>query len=290
MEIFNDTTIDFGIVTALRIERDAVLERLDSYEKVQEDRQIFSYYRGRLNLPNSTQAYQIALVMGLDMGNEESTLAAQALLQRWQPRNLIMVGIAGGVPGKVALGDVVVAKYCYYYELAKQTPDGEQQRGKQFPCSRLLYDRALNYDSDAWIDHIDVVCPGTDTGSSQLRFGPIASGEKVVADSERLAELRRHCPELLAVAMEGAGVALAALNHVDKPEFLEIRSVCDFADEHKNDDWQPYAANAAAAFLVSFLRSRPLQPLASNANQPIPPSSSDDKFKYDVFLSHNSQG
>jgi nucleoside phosphorylase len=34
---------------------------------------------------------------------------------------------------------------------------------------------------------------------------------------------------------------------------LVIRGICDYADEHKNDDWQGYAAATAAAFGKEFL-------------------------------------
>jgi nucleoside phosphorylase len=37
-------------------------------------------------------------------------VATTRVIQRWQPEHVLMVGIAGGVPGKVALGDVVVAE------------------------------------------------------------------------------------------------------------------------------------------------------------------------------------
>lgn len=35
---------------------------------------------------------------------------------------------------------------------------------------------------------------------------------------------------------------------------LVIRGTCDYGDEHKNDDWQNYAAITAAGFTKEFLR------------------------------------
>jgi nucleoside phosphorylase len=34
---------------------------------------------------------------------------------------------------------------------------------------------------------------------------------------------------------------------------LVIRGVCDYADSHKNDIWQPYAAAVAAAYAKKLL-------------------------------------
>jgi nucleoside phosphorylase len=36
---------------------------------------------------------------------------------------------------------------------------------------------------------------------------------------------------------------------------LVIRGICDYANKHKNDDWQRYAAVAAAALAKDYLNS-----------------------------------
>ncbi|MBD0347138.1 MAG: SAVED domain-containing protein, partial [Coleofasciculus sp. Co-bin14] len=186
-------------------------------------------------------------------------------LNRWHPSNVLMLGIAGGVRGKVELGDVVVAKFVFYYELAKLTLEGEQLRPNQFPTDQLLYTRAYVYEATEWKGMIEVLRPGhiSETSLPNVHFDPIASGEKVIADEETIPKLVKVCPKLVAVAMEGAGVARAARNypHGQPPRFLEIRGICDFADPNKNDDWHDYAANAAAAFAVGWLRDRPMPPL-----------------------------
>lgn len=108
--------IDFAIVTALKIERDAVLSRLDEYKVIKEDFEPQVYYHGYVSIPGTTQRYTVVVTMLLDMGNDEAATATTRLLQRWQPVNLFMVGIAGGVRGRVDLGDVVVAKFVFYYQ------------------------------------------------------------------------------------------------------------------------------------------------------------------------------
>ncbi len=262
----NDS-VDFAIITALKVERDAVRERLDNCEIVQDDFDPLTYYSGRVNIPGGDEYYTVILVGLLNMGNNEAAVATTKLLQRWEPKNLMMVGIAGGVHGKVDLGDVVVSQFCHYYEMAKLTDEGNQQRPEQFPCDRLLYSRAYAYEVSEWKGHIGIVRPGTVVQIENLlpdvHFGPIGCGEKVIADTKTLPWLLQDCPKLLAVAMEGAGVARAATSHVNPPRFLEIRGISDFADAQKNDDWRVYAANAAAAFTIGLLHSRPIPPLAA---------------------------
>src|SRR5712692_1429608 len=118
--------IDFAFVTALPIERDAILRRLERREMIQDDFEPLTYYRGQISVPATGESYEAAIVMLLGMGNDEAAVTTVRVIERWQPAYVVMVGIAGGVPGKVRLGDVVVADFVYYYELAKRTPKGEQ--------------------------------------------------------------------------------------------------------------------------------------------------------------------
>ena len=261
--------LDFAFVTALPLERDALVRRLEGRETVQDDFEPLTYYRGHISVPTTGEYYEVVVVMLLGMGNNEAAVSSVRVIERWQPAYVLMVGIAGGVPNKVALGDVVISDFVYYYELGKQTPKGNQRRAQQFLSDRLLYGRALAYEAGEWRSDITLARPGTaqaNTPFPKAHFGVIGSGEKVIADAKALSQLLKECPRLLAVAMEGAGVARAAAQQPHPPSFIEVRGICDYANEVKNDDWQPFAAEAAAAFTVGLLRSRPVPPSEANTN------------------------
>jgi hypothetical protein len=51
---------------------------------------------------------------------------------------------------------------------------------------------------------------------------------------------------VLCVEMEAAGL-------MDSFPCLIIRGICDYADSHKNKQWQPYAAAVAAAYMKELL-------------------------------------
>ena len=153
--------IDFAFVTALPIERDAMLRRLEGLEVVQDDFEPLTYYWGQISVPATGERYEAVVIMLLGMGNDEAAVSTVRVVERWRPAYVTMVGIAGGVPGKVAFGDVVVADFAYYYELAKRTPKGEQRRAQQFFSDRLLYGRALAYESSEWRGDITIALPGT---------------------------------------------------------------------------------------------------------------------------------
>lgn len=258
--------VDFGIVTALRIEREAVLERIDEgFEKIPEEKGGLTFYLGQVTIP-SGGCYSVVVVQLLGVGNDESAIGTTRLIERWQPRHVLMVGIAGGVRARVALGDVLVADAVHYYEPAKLTSDAELPRSQTLPTSRLLLGRAQAYELTDWKSDIRLSPPNCATGdvkTPNVYFGTIAAGEKVIADTNALAKLTDANSRISAVAMEGAGVAKSVLSEHPSPEFIEVRAICDLADEHKNDDWQPYAANAAAAFVIGFLRDCPVPSLSS---------------------------
>jgi hypothetical protein len=73
-----------------------------------------------------------------------------------------------------------------------------------------------------------------------IHYGLIASANQVLKDSRQRDQLARDLG-VYCVEMEAAGL----MN--DFP-CLVIRGICDYADSHKNNEWQGYAAVVAAAY------------------------------------------
>lgn len=257
-----DEQIDIAIITALKVEREAVVDRLHGVEKRQIDDEPLTFYVGTLALADGAE-YRVLAVQARDMGNNAAAVATTRTIQRFNPQCVLMVGIAGGVAGKANLGDVVVGQYTHYYEFAKLKPEERENRPQQQPSDSLLYARAQHYDETDWRGDIRQPSPDELGFHPDVRFGPIACGDKVVESESELQQIREHCPKMLAVAMEGWGVALAVADDGRAIRFLEIRSISDQAIPGKNDDWHAYAANAAAAFCIGLLKTTPFRPLAS---------------------------
>jgi hypothetical protein len=95
-----------------------------------------------------------------------------------------------------------------------------------------------------------------------VRDGPIASGDKVVAVEDFLAQHRASWPQLIGVEMEAGGVAAACFQAARPPGFLMVRGVSDHAEEAKGADdveqWRAYACDVAASFLVALLDAGPI--------------------------------
>jgi hypothetical protein len=97
-----------------------------------------------------------------------------------------------------------------------------------------------------------------------IHFGRIASGDVVMKSGI-------HCDQIalkekvIAFEMEGAGVR-------DNFPTVVIKSVYDYADNHKSKKWQQYAAAAAAACMKAFLEEwktadRPLEQMGTSSTK-----------------------
>lgn len=252
--------IDFLVITALPVERNALLRLLVSPAKIQTNG-CPTYYLSTVPAYGRDGSYRVAVTMLSQIGNVEAARRTVQAINDLNPDYILMVGIAGGVPSRVGLGDVVVATEILYYELAKRYREGLQRRPRVYPVDPLLLDRAQNYNDTTWPNLVSIERPdGKGTEVPKVAFGPVAAGEKVVADSGFVADLIESSPTLTGIEMESYGVAVAAAHSADRPRFLAVRGVCDFADSSKNDIWHAYAAESAAAFTIGFLRSGPVKP------------------------------
>ncbi|MEI5519154.1 hypothetical protein WB401_39195 [Streptomyces brasiliscabiei] len=243
-------SVDVVVLTALALEARAVVQALsDCSEHV---------WRRRTLRVGDVNGLRV-LVFPMDcMGNVGSAEAATRVIGIWNPAYLLVVGIAGGARNDgdgPYLGDVLVADQVVGYEPGKAQPGGLERRYEVYRPDHRLLAAAHGLEQRNWAGHLVTPRPDGQTGriQPQARFGPVLAGEKVLADDSTMENLRSHWPKAIGAEMEGLGVAVASYR--GGPGFLLAKAVSDFADTAKNDDWQPYAAEAAARFAVALLRN-----------------------------------
>jgi nucleoside phosphorylase len=89
----------------------------------------------------------------------------------------------------------------------------------------------------------------------RVHYGTIGSSNLVIKDGISRDRLRDDL-HILCVEMEAAGL-------MDEFSCLVIRGICDYADSHKNKQWQPYAAATAAAYAKELLSIIPAQEIVA---------------------------
>lgn len=217
-----------------------------------------------LTLQGDTQAYFETRFLSSDgtpqrlirarqtqMGMTAASALSTKIIYQFRPRYLIMVGIAAGVALKELeeqiYGDVIVADSVWNYEFGKFVPasDGIISFGsigfQPRPASLEIPSHILPYVRAA------IESP---ENQNHVYIGPIASGSSVVANSEVLAkQIHSQQRETAGLDMEAYAVAYAAANApAPRPTALIIKSVCDYADSKKSDQYQKFAAYTAAEF------------------------------------------
>lgn len=250
--------------------------------------------------------------------NPAATVAAQMVSTFPSIKFGLMVGIGGGIPPKVRLGDVVVSAPVgsfpgvVQWDFGKAKDGGFERTGSlNNPPSSLLTAitkletkrEMVGYKIPEYLDELkrkwprlaprylksdslkDIlfradcshVCQSTanhgvtsnddyesEEGEScrfcdktkvikrksrdmRVHYGLIASGNQVIKSATHRDKLNKDLGgHLLCIEMEAAGL-------MNNFPCVIIRGICDYADSHKNKEWQEYAAAVAAAFAKDLL-------------------------------------
>lgn len=248
---------DAVILTALEEEHTAVARALGDCD--------VQRWRGRtLHIGKVGALEVLAFPMG-GMGNTGSAQAATLVISVWNPAYIILAGIAGGIRESgddLRLGDVLVPDRIVGYESAKIRLEGPEPRYEVLRPDWELLQTARGLDPRDWA--LGIAAPRPDGYGGRVIprafFGPVFSGEKVLADGTTIARLREDWSKAIGVEMEGLGAALASYR--GGPGFLMAKAVSDFADDTKDDNWHAYAAESAARFVVAVLKNASVQPEA----------------------------
>jgi nucleoside phosphorylase len=174
-------------------------------------------------------------------GNLHAAIAARDAIATWNPEYVILCGIAGGFRAQHQhLGDILVPRQVVNYETGKLSNGKFEHRYEAYHASHKLIKAAEFAQRTSWWARIPPELAGRRPDKLNVHFGVLASGEKVIADKEW-------------GEMESLGVAHAAYDV--EPAWGVVKAVSDFADSHKRDNWQPFAAATAAAFVVAMIEA-----------------------------------
>lgn len=226
----------FGIIAAMEEELKALLLALEDKKEVVVLGK--TYYEGRIG------QHEVVLVQS-GIGKVLSAMSVAILAETFGVDAIINTGSAGAVSEGLAIGDVVIADRLVYHDV-DVTAFGYaygQMAGQE------LYFLA---DSDLMAKLQAVLAQE----GQESHLGLIATGDSFIADPDRVAAIKHHFPEVLAVEMEGAAIAQAA-QAAGKP-FLVIRAMSDTAQGDANitfDEFILEAGKRSAQTLLALLKS-----------------------------------
>ncbi|KAF2846472.1 hypothetical protein T440DRAFT_471752 [Plenodomus tracheiphilus IPT5] len=119
----------------------------------------------------------------------------------------------------------------------------------------LLFKAAYDHDHGATCDQCSVKSrqprPKRESGAEVVvHYGTIASGNQVMKDAAERDRVSAELGGVLCFEMEAAGL-------MNSFPCLVIRGISDYADTHKNYQWQAHAAGTAAAYAKELLSTIP---------------------------------
>jgi len=247
---------DIAIVTAIKVEYDQVTTMLEeaSYIKVKGDSTCYKagYFK------NNSIKLKVIVAMQHQMGIAASTALTMKMIVNFKPQYISMVGIAAGKKGEGNLGDIIVPFEVWNYGSGKISEDNQDTYKLLFkPDPKYLslstdIKELLSKDYSRILNNIEKEWKGNKPKTSlQLIKGPMACGSIVVQDEKIIKEyIDPHNRKVKGLDMESYGVFYAVENsYKPKPNLIVCKSICDFADKEKNDNYQNYAAYTSARFL-----------------------------------------
>ncbi|MFY9071764.1 hypothetical protein [Aliarcobacter butzleri] len=212
-----------------------------------------------------------------DMGMVESATYTTKMIHLFKPKYITMTGIAAGIKDNdIEVGDIIIPQFNWNWQAGKFKTtyrdefDNENNKFRnkistffdkdmrQKELSSTLYDivtQELEPNKVFYEDLFKNFCseyrsysiPILRENSKRSRYPKIItekmlSGSAVVADINLINEIKQR--KVVGLDMEAYGVFYAAKK--SKTEPIIIKSICDFADEAKDDEYHIFASYASA--------------------------------------------
>lgn len=214
-------------------------------------------------LPNDEQIYDVAtferdgkeysLVHAKisEMGMTAAAATAMKLIYTFRPRYIIMVGIAAGIAKteyeEQMYGDVIVPDVVWNYSAGKFV--SPEKANIVYGNLGFLPRSTAEPIPEEIVPYLRQAVESPDN-PCHAYIGPMACGSTVVASQELLEkQVYSQYQHSAGLDMESYAVVYAA-NHASdpKPTPIIVKSVCDFADNKKSDDYQRFAAYSSCEF------------------------------------------
>jgi nucleoside phosphorylase/CheY-like chemotaxis protein len=262
----NENNQDVAIITALSSpEFEYVLSAYDNWSRIDIVGDITKYYTTEVSFNGKN--IKIVAACADHMGMTATTSLTTRICMHFKPKYIFMAGICAGVRGNdLNYGDIVIAEQSWDYGSGKmkEVKDVDGTINRIFePDARPIQ---LSLDLVAKMNHFlrddsirIKIQSGWKSGKKpeyvlKAKLGPVASGAYVVASDLVMKDIKFNQRKLVGVEMEAYGLYYAAQHSPfgnTKP--IMIKSICDFGDAEKHDEFQEYAAYTSAQFIRQFI-------------------------------------
>lgn len=254
---------DVAIITALAEPELKEVKRISSnWEKLNIPTDSTCYYATTLS--KEDVKIKVVIAHAPQMGMCAASTLTMKIIENFRPQYLIMCGIAAGVKDgdNLKVGDILIADEVW---------DGASGKIKTTETDESLFlpdyrHKVLNEDMKDMLSNIklerrylDDIYKSYPTSNKpklilDMHIGPMASVPAVIQNKNEIDKIKAHSRKLIGIEMESYGVFYSASNSSrPKPIVISIKSISDFADEHKSDNFQEYSAYTSAQFAYKII-------------------------------------
>lgn len=202
-----------------------------------------------------------AVVVFSRWGKVAAATTATCLITKFNVKEVIFTGVAGGIGTNLSTGDVVVATTLYQHDMDAR-PLFPRHEIPLLGVSRLETNTALRSEcvqaSRAFLtEDFESQVPPPIRQEFHIRTpkfieGEIATGDKFFADKAELDALAARLPSVCCVEMEGAAVAQVCFEH--QIPLAVIRTISDAADESAVTDFPKFINRVASVYSHGILK------------------------------------
>lgn len=218
-----------GLIGAMAMEVETLLSKLESPQEQEIAGIVFT--QGKLSgVP--------CVVAQCGPGKVNAAVCGEIMMQRFTPRMLLNLGVAGGIGPQVKIGDIVLGTHCVQHDM--DTTSAGDKKGEVFLRRGAESLGVVEFPCDPKAVEVLTRC-GESLGMG-VHTGPIATGDLFVADPVKCQEIGGAF-SALACEMEGAAVAQVCFMH--SIPCVVLRAISDNANDEAKVDFPTFARASA---------------------------------------------
>lgn len=226
-----------GIIAAMEEEMQEIKNIMTNIEEIKHKNIIF--YKGKL-------LDRDCIIVQSGVGKVNAARTTQLLIDKFDIKEVINVGSAGGIKTNINYGDIVIGKELVQHDF-DITAFGHDKGyitnlGKSFYSKENLITKAYEVMKKIANDQYNIY------------IGNIASGDKFFTD---MTEANKIVEEFNSDCVEMEGAAIAQVCYLEDIPFICIRSISDSPNGNNNIEFDKYlqmASKRCADFLQEFMK------------------------------------
>lgn len=178
------------------------------------------------------------------IGKVNAAMSTTILLHEFKPDVVINTGSAGGFDETLEVGAVVISDEVRHHDVDVTIFGYEIGQMAGMPAAYKSDEKLMDIAKQAVME----------VGEHQYGVGLICSGDVFMNDPARVAEVRKHFPQMKAVEMEAAAVAQVCYQF--GTPFVVIRALSDIAGKESNisfDEFLPISAKHSTEIVLNAI-------------------------------------